>query len=245
MALLELDSVFVSYPRGDAEDRVLRGVSLRIGAGEVVAVHGQRGSGKTTLLRVAAGYEPVQAGRVTFAGASLAGLTARERAVLYSQGIAWIDHTGPRSDELTAADYVALPLRDARPREARTRASEALARAGVPDRESRHWHELTNSERIRVAIAQGLVRPPRMLVVDDAALGLGVTDRDAIIGLLRSAAERDGIAVLMAVSDLTYALGGCRIHTISRGRLIGGAPEAVSGDGGTVLGFPARNPRPE
>lgn len=244
MALLELHSVHVSYRRGDAEERVLRGLSLTVDPGEVVAVHGQRGSGKTTLLRAAAGYEPLRAGRVTFDGAPLAGLRARQRADLYSTGIAWIDHTGPRSAELTAADYVALPLRDARPGEARQRAAEALARAGVPDRDWRRWHELPNSERIRVAIAQGLVRPARLLVVDDAALGLGVTDRDAIVGLLRSAAERDGVAVLIAVSDLTYALGGCRVHTLSRGRLLGGADRSGAG-GGTVIGFPGSRGEPD
>jgi ABC-type lipoprotein export system ATPase subunit len=244
MALLSLDSVHLSFHRGDNDVRVLRDVSFDLDRGEVMAVHGARGSGKTTLLRVAAGYERIGSGQVTFAGSDLARLTARKRATLYSEGIAWIDQAGPRSDELTTTEYVSLPVRNARPREARRRAAEALRRVDAADCGERRWAELTDSEQIRVAIAQGLVRAPQMLVIDDASLGLGVTERDSVIGLLRAAAVDGGLAVLMAVSDLTHALGGCRVRSLSRGRLLGGSDEEFS-PGAKILGFPVGRSTPD
>ena len=236
MPLLSLQSVTKSYWRGPRELRVLRGASLDVSAGTLVSIYGQRNSGKTALLEIAAGFQRPDAGRVSFAAADLAALPARELARIHREEIGWVEREGPHVSELTIAAYVALPLyRDLAPRKARRRAVEALAKYGVEDCADAYWQDLSDAARIRCAIAQAMVRGPRLLIADDPTAGLGIVDRDRICALLRSAAENDGIGVLMTVPDMPAMLHAHDVRLLSRGRLI--APARQPRDE-TVIDFP-------
>jgi putative ABC transport system ATP-binding protein len=227
--LLSLDAVTRSYARGTAEVMVLDGVSLTVHAGELVAVYGQRGSGKTTLLEIAAGFDDPDAGRVRFEGRDLASISSPDLARLHRDRIAWVDRLGSVSRELSPLEYVALPLyRRLGPRESRRRASEALRHVGVERCADQDWDELSNTTRVLVSIAQGLVREPKLLIADDPTAGLGIVDRERVVGLLRAAADEGGAGVLMAVPDMPAMVLAHEVRALSRGRLR--APTERGGD---------------
>lgn len=235
--LLQLDGVHKSFWRGPRELRVLRDVSLDVRAGELVGVYGQRGAGKTTLLRLAAGFEPPDKGRVAFRGASLSARSRPELARLHREQIGWVERTGPQSPELPMRVYVALPLyRALGPAAAQRRAVAALARVGAADTVDARWDSLSDTARILAAIAQALIREPRLLLVDDPTAGLGVVDRERVVGLLRAAAEDGGLGVLMAVPDMPAMLHAHEVRLLRRGQLV--APDAAHGRRGTIVAFP-------
>lgn len=234
LSLLSLQAVSKSYWRGPRELRVLRGASLEVEAGTLVAVYGQRSSGKTALLELSAGFQQPDAGRVAFAGVDLATLSERELARAHREEIGWIAREGPHTAELTVAEYAALPLyRELSAGRARRRAMAALARYEVADCADERWDQLSDSARVRCAIAQAMVRAPRLLIADDPTAGLGLVDREQICALLRAAAEEDGLAVLMAVPDMPAMLHAHEVRMLTRGRLL-----APARSGGTVVDFP-------
>jgi ABC-type lipoprotein export system ATPase subunit len=219
--LLRLETISKSYRRGPSETVVLKDVSLDVRAGDMVAVYGQRSAGKTTLLRLAAGFESPDGGRVSFDGRDLAHLSRRQLAHLHRERIGWVERGGPHSRDLPVRVYVALSLyRTLRPLEAQRRATVALARVGVGDCADERWDDLSDTARTLVAIAQALVREPRLLVVDDPTAGLGIVDRERVLGLLRAAAEDGGLGVLMAAPDMPAMLQAHAVRSLSRGRLL-------------------------
>jgi ABC-type lipoprotein export system ATPase subunit len=237
-ALLRLDSVSMSYWRGSRETRVLKNVSLDVCAGELVGIYGQRGAGKTTLLRLAAGFEPPATGRVALDGVNLASLSRNDLARIHREEIGWVERAGPETRELPMRTYVALPLyRDFGPVQAERRAVAALAKVGADDAAEARWSSLSDTVRMLVAIAQALVREPRVLLVDDPTAGLGIIDRERVVGLLRSAAEDGGLGVLMAVPDMPAMLHAHEVRSLSRGRLLAPADPSPNGHA-RVVEFP-------
>lgn len=232
--LLSIERVSKTYWRGPHELKVLRDVSLDVHPGDFVAVYGQRGAGKTTLLKVAAGFEPPDTGRVSFAGRDLAALGRRGLARLHRKQIGWVRRAGPQSPDLRMLDYVALPLL-AEP-EAQRRAKLALAHVGVEECAFETWANLSDAERMSVVIAQGLAREPRLLLVDDPTAGLDVIERERIVALLRETADERRLSVLMVVPDMPSMLRAHDVRSLSAGRLL--APDPPPDGRGTVIDFP-------
>jgi ABC-type lipoprotein export system ATPase subunit len=222
--LLSLKAVSKSYWRGDSEVRVLRDVSLDVRAGELIAVWGTRGSGKTTLLKLAARLETPDSGMVRFNGVDLASCSAAQHARLMLGRIGWVRRTGPRSD-LRMLDYVALPLlAEHGRRQAYARAGEALERVGVAMHARQRWGSLCDGERALIGIAHGIARTPQLLLVDDPTANLDVVERERVTELLRSLADEEAIAVLMAIPDMAASMRAHRILSLGAGRLTS-APE--------------------
>ncbi len=228
-SLLSLEDVSKSYWRGPSEVRVLADACLEVGGGEFIGVWGRRGAGKTTLLRIAAGLETPDRGIVRFAGEDLATLSESSHARLRRGEIGWVRRSGPRSD-LTMLDYVALPLLiDHGRRQANRRADGALRRVSMGQCAGQRWESLSDGERALVAIAHGVARSPRLLLIDDPTANLGVREREEILLLLRSLVEETDVAVLMTVPDMPAAMGSGQLRALSGGRLIA-APPAPDGE---------------
>jgi ABC-type lipoprotein export system ATPase subunit len=239
MTLLLLEDVSRSFWRGRHEIRALQSVSLEIAAGEMVAVYGKASAGKTTLLRTAAGLLAPTAGRVLLDGQDLTRCSRGELARLHREDIGWVERGGPKSNELPIRVYVALALyRQHGAKESQRRATAALDRVGVGHGASAYWGDLSDTDRVLVAIAQALVHGPRLLVVDDPTYGFAMSDRERVVGLLRSVSEEAGIAVLMAVPDMPSMLSAHQVRLINRGRLI--EPAELRSDGrANVIRFPS------
>jgi ABC-type lipoprotein export system ATPase subunit len=239
--LLSLDVVSKSYWRGSTEVRVLTGASLDVDVGEFTAVWGKRGAGKTTLLRIAAGLETPNSGMVRFDGEDLSTLSETGHARLMREQIGWVRRAGPRS-ELRMLDYVALPLLiEHGQRRARGRASDALRRVGMSQCAGQRWDSLSDGERALIAIAHGIVRAPRLLLVDDPTANLGIREREEVMELLRALVEEMSLAVLITVPDMPAAMRSHQLRALSGGRLLvpPASSEPPTGNG-NVIDFPGR-----
>ena len=160
MTLLALERVSKCHWRGRHEIVVLDEVSLEVGAGELVAVFGQRAAGKTTLLRIAAGIEAPDAGCVRFEGRELGAGRFRRFTGIHAR-IGWVGRQGPFASGMRMLDHVALPLlRWVAADEAERRATRALKRVGAGDLAGARWHELSDAERTLVTVAHAIVRDP-------------------------------------------------------------------------------------
>jgi putative ABC transport system ATP-binding protein len=237
-SLLSLQAVSKSYWRGPSEVRVLTGACLDVQAGEFVAVWGKRGAGKTTLLRIAAGLEAPDSGTVRFDSEDLSMVSDAEHARLMREQVAWVGRARSTS-ELPILDYVALPLLAGHSqREARRRASAALRRVGMSELGGALWDSLSDGERTLVAIAHGIARKPRLLLVDDPAANLGVRDREGVMELLRSLVEEANLAVLMTVPDMPAAMRSHQLRALSAGRLLMPSPPPPE-RASNVIDFPS------
>jgi ABC-type lipoprotein export system ATPase subunit len=219
MALLELEHVSKLYRRGSRERLALVDVSLAVEAGELVSVWGMRGSGRSTLLRVAAGIELPDSGVVRFDGRVL--FDARRR--LATSEIGFCQRAFRSAEGRVALEHATAGLlaRGVREPLARERARRALQRAGVEECALLEPAELDGGEAVRVAIARALALGPRLLIVDEPAVGVEVEERDRLLALLRSLAN-EGIAVLASAGELSAGLAGAdRALALRAGELYG------------------------
>lgn len=240
MTLLRLEDIGASFARGTVAVPVLRGVSLEVRAGEFFAIYGRRAAGKTTLLEIAAGIVEPDCGSVCFDGHDVAALSRRRLARLHREDIGWVERAGPLAGDIPIRIYTALPLyREVRHRNADHRAVAILERVGAGDYIDALWADLPDTGRTLVAIAHALIRQPRLLVVDDPIRGLGVTEREVVIGLLREAAEDAGVAVLLALPEMPGIVHADEVRVLANGGLVG--PPPVGDDVRTVVEF--RRPR--
>ncbi len=228
MSLLVLDSVSKRFARGarGREQLVLRGASLEVASGELVAVWGRRRSGRSTLLRVAGGIEPPSDGVVRFAGGDL----RRTPMLGLPGGIGYCTARFTRMLGETVVEQVAAPLlgHDISVLQAEARAHEVLRRVGAAGCATFGPEELDHAEAARVGIARALVAEPRLLLVDEPAGGVPPAhNRDALLALLRSLAD-EGIAVLVTVNEATELAGADRALTLDGGDLRGETATAMA-----------------
>ncbi len=196
--LVELQAVAHSYARTPA----LRDVSLRVDAGEVVALTGPSGSGKSTLLHIAAGLLRPQAGRATLLGHDLADLDEAGAARLRRRDVGIVLQYGQLVPDLPLLDNVALPLLlDGAELDAgRAAAREALDRVGLADLELATTAEISGGQAQRAAVARALVTSPRLLVADEPVASLDPAGGREVLDLLLAVA-RDGGGVLLVTHD--------------------------------------------
>jgi ABC-type lipoprotein export system ATPase subunit len=237
--LLSVDSLSASFMRGDVRVPVLREVTFGVAPGELFAIYGKRAAGKTTLLEIAAGLVAPDAGAVSFAGRNLTELSRRELAQLHRDKIGWVERNGPQTADVPIHVYLAVGLyRSFTRREARDRALAMLDRLGAAEYAGAYWDDLPDTIRTFVAIGQVLLRKPRLLVVDDPIYGLGTTERESVVALLREIADEAGTAVLLAVPEMPAMLHADQVRILANGKLIG--PPAD--EGAKVVRFPRSRP---
>jgi len=237
MTLLSLTQVTRRYGDGRREVTVLDRVCMEVAAEDFVGVWGPRRSGKTTLLRVAAGIEVPNAGAVCFDGRVLTQMGANERArAMRTHGIAHVAGDWRPQLNQHCIDSVAMALLGDRVslREARPLARRALERVGAGACAEEWTGRLSAGERMRVALARGLVREPRLLLVDEPTVSPSAIESHELYALLRSLACEGGPAVVLASEDLEALEGARRIMSISDGELRSMDSEGV------VVSFPGR-----
>jgi putative ABC transport system ATP-binding protein len=240
--VLSLRGVSLSFPRGRRHVvRVLADVSFDLHVGESVTVIAQRSQGKTSLLRVAAGMVRPDRGNVMFAGEDVWRLSDRRRSRLLSSEIGLVERAAPHLD-VPVLTGVALPLLDVHGRRgAYARAKHALAHVGANECARQHWGELADSERALVALAHGIAREPRLLLVDDLAATLGIEEHADIAELLGALAVERRIAVLVCAGDSGPTPNSDRVASLGGGELL--VAPAAPADETNVLDFPGGHRR--
>ncbi len=202
--------------------RVLHGVDLSLGAGEVVALLGPNGAGKTTLLRAISGLLPWHEGEVLFAGRSLKGVGPRETA---KAGLGHVIEGHRIFTQQTVADNLLLAGYDLPPGERSARVEEALAY--FPEIEAKRADRgatLSGGQQQMLAVAQGLVRRPRLLMLDEPSAGLSPVLVDRVLSVV-SRLSQQGTAVLLVEQLISKALAVAhRVCALSQGRIVLEAP---------------------
>lgn len=192
-ATVTLRGVTVRYAHRTAVDSV----DLTAGPGEMLAVTGPSGAGKSTLLWAVAGAVPLAAGEVTVGQTVIA-----DRRTGVREEVALIPQGNGLATVLTAWENVALPLMASglSPIEARRQSDDALADVGLDDSANHLVEELSGGQQQRVAVARTLAGAPRVLLADEPTSELDHANRERVLGLLRSHADR-GAVVIMATHD--------------------------------------------
>jgi ABC-type multidrug transport system ATPase subunit len=215
MSLLELRAVTKRSRRGRRERSVLDGVDLLLEAGELAVVWGERRSGRSTLLRIAAGVEKPDRGEVLFEGQPLG-----ERAI--GTGVGYVAKALRANEEQGVLDQIAAVLlaRGVGVHESRERARDALKRAGGERCAAMKVSELGGGEALRVAIGRTLALSPSVLIVDEPAAGVEISERDEVLEVMRSLAS-DGVAVLASTGEAEQLAGADLAFTLRDGQLHG------------------------
>ncbi|MFD5802834.1 ABC transporter ATP-binding protein [Streptomyces sp. NPDC127020] len=201
--LLAARDLVKTYGRTEA----LRGVSVDLRAGEILAVTGASGSGKSTLLHCLAGIVRPDAGSVTYAGRTLEGLPEHRLSELRRTDFGVVFQFGQLIPELTALDNVALPLMLAGTAraEARARAGEWLERFGVRGQEELRPGEMSGGQAQRAALARALVSGPKAVFADEPTGALDSLAGEQVMTALARTARESGTAVLLVTHDAQVA----------------------------------------
>jgi putative ABC transport system ATP-binding protein len=201
----------------------LRGASLELAAGEVLAVTGASGSGKSTLLHCLAGIVRPDSGTVEYAGERLDLLPEKRLSELRRTDFGVVFQFGQLIPELTAADNVALPLMLAGTSRAaaRERAGEWLERFGVRGQESLRPGEMSGGQAQRVALARALVTAPKAVFADEPTGALDSLAGEQVMTALIHTARETGAAVVLITHDAQVAAYADREVSLRDGALSG------------------------
>jgi putative ABC transport system ATP-binding protein len=217
--LLEARDLARAYREGHRVRPVLRGVTLRVAAGECVALLGRSGCGKSTLLNLLGAIDTPDAGSVAIDGVALGALGERERTLFRRRHLGFVYQAFNLIPTLTAVENVALPLElnGAPTREARDRAATLLDTIGVGPRRDAFPDELSGGEQQRVAVARALVHRPRLVLADEPTGNLDGETGPQVLGLLRGLGRESGGAQLIVTHSLAVARAADRILTLEDG----------------------------
>jgi putative ABC transport system ATP-binding protein len=220
-ALLELRRVSKVYGEGLAEVHALRDVDLSVAGGELVAIMGPSGSGKSSLLTIAGSLEDATSGEVVVGGASLGGMSRRDKARLRRRSIGFVFQDFNLLSGLTAAENVAMPLEldGTSARAARALAMSALEDLGVADRAGHYADDLSGGERQRVAIARAVVGDRQLLLADEPTGALDSVNSEGVMRLLREICRR-GAAGVVVTHDAQLASWADRVVFLRDGRVV-------------------------
>ena len=228
MTLLAVEGLHAYY--GDAH--ILQGVSLAVGAGEVVTLIGRNGAGKTTTLRSIMGLVPPRGGRITFDGRELTKLPTHEVA---RAGIAYVPEERRILPNLSVAENLRLGILGAgRGAQADNGAAMEEVLTYFPrlrDRYEQKGKSLSGGEQQMLAIARGLVARPKLMLVDEPTEGLSPLLVESLTGILGEI-NRRGTTILLVEQMLEVALAlSHRLYVMDQGRIqFEGTPDALRAD---------------
>ena len=208
------------YGEGAGAIEALRGVSLEVTGGQLVAVMGPSGSGKSTLMHTLAGLDTPTSGSVTIADTEITTLDDDKLTLLRRQHIGFVFQFFNLLPMLTAEENIVLPLSIAGERADPAWLSELLQRTGLGGRTTHRPAELSGGEQQRVAIARALVTRPTILFADEPTGNLDSKTGGEILDLLRDSANAYGQTIVMVTHDPRAASIADRILFIADGKIV-------------------------
>jgi putative ABC transport system ATP-binding protein len=199
---------------------ILRGIDLKVPAGEAVAIVGPSGSGKSTLLMVIGGLERATEGRVEVVGTELGRLDEDGLARLRAANIGIVFQSFHLVPTMTALENVALPLEFLDHDNAFAAARTALAEVGLSHREAHFPGQLSGGEQQRVAMARALAPNPALILADEPTGNLDLATGAQVMDLLFALKERTGATLLLITHDRSLAKRCDRIVSLADGRIV-------------------------
>jgi putative ABC transport system ATP-binding protein len=221
--VVRAQAVTRTFGRGPTARQALRGATLTVARGELVALCGRSGSGKTTLLNIIAGLDTPTSGRVWVDGDEVTAMGRDQRLRLRRETIAMVFQSFALLPVLSAAENVGIPMRLARmPAAAREqRARDLLQLVGLAGKEHQRPYELSGGEQQRVAVARALANNPRLLLADEPTGQLDSETAAQIMGLLRTIVHAEGLTGIVATHDKGLMDIADRVVEMDNGELDG------------------------
>jgi lipoprotein-releasing system ATP-binding protein len=220
---LVLEGIEKGYNRGKpSEVIVLRGATVEVARGEVVALVAPSGAGKSTLLHIAGLLDTADSGRVRHGGRDMTGLSDRARTDARRADVGFIYQFHHLLPEFSALENIVLPqlANGIAQRAAEARAQDLLARVGVGARAGHRPAQLSGGEQQRVAFCRALANGPKLLLADEPTGNLDPATSDQVFGALMELVRETGLSALIATHNMELAARMDRVVRLDQGRVV-------------------------
>ncbi|MCI0463959.1 MAG: ABC transporter ATP-binding protein [Gemmataceae bacterium] len=209
MDIIRLEDVSKTYRLGEMDVPVLRGVSLAIDHGEMVALMGASGSGKSTLMNILGCLDRPTSGKYWLDGQEISTLSADQRALMRNRKLGFVFQNFNLLPRTSALENVMMPLsytaQHLSERECRLRAGKLLERVGLGNRMDHHPSQLSGGQQQRVAIARALVNRPPVLFADEPTGNLDSRTSVEILAMFQQLNFDEGITIILVTHDADVA----------------------------------------
>ncbi|MEF3275716.1 MAG: ABC transporter ATP-binding protein [Chloroflexus sp.] len=223
--MIQLNNITKIYVMGETEVHALRGISLTIQQGEMVAIMGPSGSGKSTLMNIIGCLDRPTAGEYLLEGVNVGELNDDELAIIRNEKIGFVFQQYMLLQRTTALRNVELPMLYGRRRTDRQeRARLALEAVGMGDRLHHRPNELSGGQQQRVAIARALVNEPRIIMADEPTGALDTRTGSEIMGIFQRLNAEQGITVILVTHEHDVAQHAERIISVRDGLIADDQP---------------------
>jgi putative ABC transport system ATP-binding protein len=217
--VIETEDITKIYKMGQVQVHALRGVSLKVHQGEMLAIMGSSGSGKSTLMNVLGCLDDATSGRYTLEGMDVSALTKNQYADIRNKRIGFVFQVFNLLPRTSALENVELPLfydRTERIKDPLKRSREALERVGLGDRLDHEPNQLSGGERQRVAIARALVNKPSILLADEPTGNLDTRTSIDVMTVFQVLNDQ-GMTIILVTHELDIATYATRVVTLRDG----------------------------
>jgi ABC-type lipoprotein export system ATPase subunit len=232
--LIRLHDLRKTYHLGEIDVPVLKGVSLEIGRGEMVALMGASGSGKTTLMNILGCLDRPSSGEYWLDGQEVSQLSNDQRAMVRNKKIGFVFQSFNLLPRTSAIEQVMMPLAytasNLSSREGRARAKSLLERVGLGERLDHEPSQLSGGQQQRVAIARALVNSPPLLFADEPTGNLDSRTSKEMLQLFQKLNAEEGITIILVTHDAGVAGYAKRTIRIHDGLIVAGVFDGSSED---------------
>jgi ABC-type lipoprotein export system ATPase subunit len=223
MDFIELRDVEKTYHVGEVEVPVLKGISLAVRRGELIALTGASGSGKSTLMNILGCLDRPTSGHYWLDGQDVSSLSLEKRALLRNHKLGFVFQNFNLLPRTSALDNVAMPLAYAHAtfggRSSRERAARLLERVGLVGRLEHQPSQLSGGQQQRVAIARALVNEPQLLFADEPTGNLDSKTSEEILSMFQQLNREDGLTIILVTHEPDVARYAQRIIHLKDGRI--------------------------
>ncbi len=227
MELIEIKDIHKTYYLGEVDVPVLKGVSMSVARGELVALMGASGSGKSTLMNILGCLDHPTAGEYWLEGNEISRYSAKQRAKLRNRMIGFVFQNFNLLARTSALENVMMPMtysrRDFSEKQMRQRAGELLGRVGLGDRVDHQSSQLSGGQQQRVAIARSLVSEPVILLADEPTGNLDSHTSEDILRMFQELNRSEGLTIILVTHDPGVAQHAQRVIRIQDGLIEDGA----------------------
>ncbi len=221
MELIRLHNIHKTYHLGEIDLPVLKGVSLEVKRGEMVALMGTSGSGKSTLMNILGCLDRPTSGEYWLDGEEVSAISSDERALVRNHKIGFVFQSFNLLPRTSALDQVMVPLtytaHHLSERECSGRAEAMLARVGLADRMDHEPSQLSGGQQQRVAIARALINNPPLLFADEPTGNLDSHTSEEVLRMFQQLNDEAGITLILVTHDANVARHAKRVIRICDG----------------------------
>ena len=220
MPILEAQNITKTYKIGERQIDVLKAVSLKIEAGEVVAIVGSSGSGKSTLISILSGLDQPTRGRIFVNAKDITDKTEDELAPLRNHEIGFVFQSFHLVPSLTALENIMFPAELNRDPQAYAKAESLLRRVGIWERADNFPHQLSGGEKQRVAICRALINQPNIIFADEPTGNLDSANSTEILNLLFELHREKETTLVLVTHNMDIAKMADRVIPLHDGKIV-------------------------